>query len=70
MLKHRAPNGGISVNPGRNTVPIKALMPSADHTVCLSLPSGSKTGPRGNSNDPLFHKDAAATLLLGDGSMK
>lgn len=45
-------------------------MPTADHAVCLSLPSGSKTGPRGYTNDPLFHKVTATTLLLSDGGMK
>ena len=45
-------------------------MPTADHAVCLSLPSGSKMGPGGYTNDPLFHKDTATTLLLSDGSLK
>lgn len=39
-------------------------MPTADHAVCLSLPSGSKTGPRGYTNDSLFNKVTATTVVV------
>lgn len=38
-------------------------MPTADHAVCLSLPSSSKTGPRGYTNDPHFYKVTASTAV-------
>lgn len=38
-------------------------MPTADQAVCLSLPSGSKTEPRGSTNDRLFRKVTATTLV-------
>lgn len=40
-------------------------MRTADHAVCLSLPSGNKTEPRGYTNDPLLHKVTATTVAVG-----
>lgn len=69
VLKHRALNGGISVNLGHNTLPINPSTYAYCWPGCLSLITFRQQN-RGYTNDPFFHKVTATTVVTRKYEMK